>query len=79
MPKNDYKNGETVGGLVHQRQQGTPEATRNFLAFWYAGEEGEHMGVPDGSQESSMVRKKKDSGEGNEAGATAYGFWIYGG
>uniref|UniRef100_M1C825 Uncharacterized protein n=1 Tax=Solanum tuberosum TaxID=4113 RepID=M1C825_SOLTU len=48
------------------------------------GDDGGHdflwsMGVPGGSQESSMVRKKEDSGEGNEAGVAAYGFWICGG
>ncbi|KAG5628802.1 hypothetical protein H5410_000519 [Solanum commersonii] len=45
----------------------------------------ESIGVPGGSQESSMVRRKEDNGEGNEvgkgqgAGGDGLWFWICGG
>ncbi|KAG5591396.1 hypothetical protein H5410_041910 [Solanum commersonii] len=73
---------------------GTPEAARSMLVhrrkrgiFWPSGtsERIESIGVLGGSQESSMVQKKEDSGEGNEAGegqgagVSAYDFWISGG
>ncbi|KAG5596754.1 hypothetical protein H5410_037986 [Solanum commersonii] len=54
----------------------TSEAARNFLAFWYAGKDGEHRG-------SLVVRKSRRWGtrlmRGNELCAAAYGFWICGG